>query len=188
MLRVIASLLLLSLAGCSHKPPAAANLRNHRNDLAGFALNLPQGWIVSQSGNDRESYLRVLPAEGKKPAVRLMISVLVESAPKGLDLAAYFKSAREQFSRLPAYSEHQALLVQHPSGLPAYLIEADVNASALTAVGALSGPASAAPCRFKQYAFLLHGRQIVLPAAVPAGDADRWIAELDPILASFLTW
>jgi hypothetical protein len=171
-------ILLASLAGCSHKAPAAANLRNHRNEIAGFALNLPQGWIVTSAANDRESYLRVLPAEDKKPAVRLMISVLVETAPKGLDLAAYFKSAREQFARLPGYSEHQALLIQHPSGQPAYLIDAD----------AAQSDASDKPHRFKQYAFLLHGRQIVLTAVVPAEDGDRWMAEVDPILASFLIW
>jgi len=178
--RILISIVLLaSLSGCGHKTPAAANLRNHRNEIAGFAINLPEGWIVSATANDRETYLRVLPPDGKKPPVRLMISVLTESAPKGLDLAAYFKSAREQFSRQSGYSERQALLTQHPSGLQAYLIEADL------------GKADAAdkPNRFKQYAFLLHGRQIVLSAVVPAADADRHMAdEVDPILNSFLTW
>ncbi len=173
-------ILLCSLSGCGHKAPAAANLRNHRNEIAGFALNLPEGWIASSTGNDRETYLRVLPADGKKPPVRLMISVLVESAPKGLDLAAFFKSAREQLSRQNAYSERQALLTQHASGLPAYLIEADLGRPT-------DGP-EGRPCRFKQFAFLLHGRQIVITAVVPADDADRHMSEVDPILNSFLTW
>jgi hypothetical protein len=176
-------LALSALVGCAKEPPAQANLRNHRNVAAGYALNLPQGWTVIASTDSDEMFTFSPPDAA---GVKLVVSVHVEKKPKVDTLQEYLKLSREQLSGKPGYDEQRAEVTRHPSGQDACLIDAYTLAT--TPGSTAAGAAGEAKRRFKQYGFLQSGKQVVISALMPATDSDRWLREVDPILGSFLVW